>query len=280
MRERREPVRVRLIQDAARVAFLALALSAPAAAALSVPPRKDPPTTVAVRVSAALVAYVLTLGGLRRLVPKPPPGDHRVRAGGPYLVLAVSRALAEVAHLGPLRDPLRLLHLGRVLHLELLGARVAWDVGLPFDLEVRDPALLSIGRGSVLEPGVVIEISTLRAGRAHVAPVSIGERCVIGAQVTLLPGVSIAHGVRVEPGALLADDVRVGVSAVIGPGARLARGVSVGAHASIGAGAVLAEGVTVGERSRVAAGAFVPAGTYLGDHTRYPRPEPREVNRG
>lgn len=224
------------------------------------------------RLLLAFVLHLALLGVLRRLLPRPRPGDHRVQAGGAYLQHALSRALVEVAQLGPLRGPLWLLHLGRVLHLDLLGARVGWDVGLPVELSVREPALLAIGAGSVLEPGVTIEASTLRAGRVHVAPVSIGQRCVIGSQVLLLPGVSIAHDVRVEPGALLADDVRVGVASVVGPGARLSRGVEVGSHSSIGAGAVLAEGVTVGERARVAAGVFVPAGTQIADHARYPKP--------
>lgn len=264
---RREPVRVRLIQDCARALFLIMLLGVPAAVAWAVPPR---PLDAAVRAGAAVLSHLLVLGLLRRLIPRAPAGDHLVAPWGPYLLQAISRALVEVATLPLFRGPLWFFHWGRVLHLDLLGARVAWDVALPLDLIVRDPAHLSIGGGSVLEPGVVLAATSLRAGRAHLAPVRVGEGCVIGSQVVLLPGVSVAHEVRVEPGALLADDVQVGVSAVIGPGARLSRGVVVGAHASIGAGAVLGEGVTLGERSRVRAGAFVPPGTQIGDHARFP----------
>lgn len=261
-----------MVQDAARLLFLGLLVGPAVGCALALPPRGPPALDLAVRVVAALLVHLVALGLARRLVPRPAPGDHRVLARGPYLGLAVSRALVEVASLPLWRGPLTLVHLGRVLHLDLLGARVSWDVGLPPDLAVRDPALLAIGRGSVLEPGVVVEASTLRAGRVHVASVYIGERCVVGSQVLLLPGVTIAHDVRVEPGALLADDVRVGVACVIGPGARLSRGVAVGAHSSVGAGAVLGEGVTLGARARVAAGVFVPAGTQIADHARYPKP--------
>ncbi len=270
---RREPVRVRLGQDIARMAVFAALLGAPLAVTLRLPSVGPAWLDSPLRAAGAVVAHLIALGLVRAIVPRPIPGDHRVTPGGPFLRQALSRALSEVAFLSLFRGPLWLLHFGRVLHLDLLGAKIAWDVGLPIDLRVREPALFSVGPGSVLESGVVIEASTLRAGRAHVAAVQIGARCVIGSQVLLLPGVSIAHDVRVEPGALLADDVRVGVSAVIGPGSRLSRGVTVGAHASIGAGAVLAEGVTLGERARVAAGAFVPAGTQIVDHARYPHRE-------
>lgn len=220
---------------------------------------------------AAVLSHVLALGGLRWAFPRPTSGEHLVAASGPYLVAALSRALAEVALLLPFRGPAWFLHFGRVAHLRLLGARVAWDAGVPASLAVRDPALLEVGAGSVLEEGIAVEGVTLRAGRAHVAPIRIGERCVVGAQVILLPGVVLAHEVRVEPGALLADDVRLGAAALVGPGARLGRGVELGARSSVGAGAVLAEGVTLGDRARVAAGAFVPAGTRIDHYGRYPQ---------
>ena len=265
-------MRVRVLQDVARLCFLVLVTAPAIVVADRVPMLGGRVSGTTLQLGSALVTHLLCVGVLRRLIPRPMTGDHRVLAYGPYLGQAISRAFVEIAGLPVFRGPLWLFHWGRVAHLDLLGAKMAWDVGLPYEFSVRDPALLTIERGTVLEPGVVIEASTLRAGRAHVGAVSIGQRCVIGAQVFLLPGVQIAHDVRVEPGALLADDVRVGVSAVIGPGARLAPGVTVGAQASIGAGAVLAEGVTLGERARVAAGAFVPAGTQIADHARFPRP--------
>lgn len=221
---------------------------------------------------AGVLAHGLALGGLRLLLPRPRAGEHLVVSRGPYLVSALNRALAEVALLPLFRGPIWFLHFGRLLHLRLLGARLAWDVAVPGRLQVQDPALLEVGSGTVLEGGVIIESVTLRAGRAHVAPVRIAERCVLGAHSLLLPGVSIAHDVRIEPGAMLANDVMVGVAAIVGPGARLARGVQIGAQASVGAGAVLAEGVVLGERARVAAGAFVPPGMRIDDLTRFPDP--------
>lgn len=224
---------------------------------------------------AALLAHVLVAALLRVALPKPAPGDHRVELRPPYIAASLSGCFAEVASLAPFRGPLWFLQLGRIVHLQVLGAKVGWDVGLPLDIRVRDPALLEIGAGSVLEPGVRLEAASMRAGRVHVAGISIGRRCLIGSHVVFLPGVSIAHDVRIEPGALLADDVQVGVAAVVGPGARLARGVTLGAQASVGAGAVLAEGVTLADRARVAAGAFVPAGARLEAGERYPRPVDR-----
>lgn len=264
---RREPLQVRLTQDFARITFFGSLAGVPLAVVLAAREAgRDWPALVVV----AALSHGLTLLALRLAIPRPAEGEHLALARGPYLVAACSRALAEVALLPVFRGPAWFLHLGRILHLRLLGATVAWDAAIPARLDVRDPALLEVGVGSVVESGVVIETTTLRAGRAHVSPVRVGDRCVVGAEVILLPGVSLAHDVRIEPGGLLADDVQVGVAAVIGPGARLARGVRIGAQATVGAGAVLADGVELGERARVAAGAFVPAGTRLEAHARFP----------
>lgn len=74
-------------------------------------------------------------------------------------------------------------------------------------------APITIGRRAYLAMGVTISTSSheigahgARAGRLVTAPVSIGEGCWIGANVTVLPGVTIGSGTVVAAGAVVTKD--------------------------------------------------------------------------
>lgn len=76
---------------------------------------------------------------------------------------------------------------------------------------------ITIGEGTLIGPEVMIITSThARDDDGHIdqdatyQPVSIGDRCWIGARVTIVPGVSIGDDVTVAAGAVVASDLGPG----------------------------------------------------------------------
>jgi acetyltransferase-like isoleucine patch superfamily enzyme len=269
MAVRREPAKGRFLQDALRLSFFALVFSGSIAAAYHPKPTQPWWLDAAGRVGAFFFAELLILAVLRELIPRPAAGAHKVGKDSTYVRWLVSQAFNEVALHPIIRLPFWTFHTTRILYLKALRARVSFHVGLSYDTTIRDPSLLAIGRGSQLEPGVTIEAALHGAGRIRIAPVSIGEGCLIGAHSILMPGATVGHDVRIEPAAIIGEEVRVGVGASIGEGVRLEKGVDLGSYASIGTGAIISEGVRIGDRAKVAPGAIVEPHTQIGEREQW-----------
>jgi acetyltransferase-like isoleucine patch superfamily enzyme len=262
---RREPFKARLLQDALRLVVWALLAGGASFAAYFPPPTSPRWLDASARVMSFLFAQLVILAVLRELVPKPTPGAHKVGNDREYIRWLLCQAFTEVAMHPLVRTPFWAFHHTRVLYLKALGARVSFDVGLSTYTVIREPVLVSIGAGSQLEPGVSIEASLHGAGRIRIAPVIIGQGCLVGAHSILMPGATVGHDVRIEPAAIIGEDVRVGVGASIGEGVRLEKGVDLGSYASIGTGAIISEGVRIGDRAKVAPGAIVEPHTEIGE---------------
>ena len=254
-----------MLQDVLRLAFWFLVLGGASSAAYF--PNTVHPLwlNVGARVFAFFTAQLLVLAILREIVPKPPPGAHMLGKDRAYVRWLISQAFNDVALHPWIRTPFWSFHTTRVLYLKALGARVTWQVGFSADTTIREPALLTIGVGSQLEPGVTIEAALHGAGRIRISEVIIGEGCLVGAHAILMPGATIGHDARIEPAAIIGEEVKVGVGASIGEGARLEKGVDLGSYTSVGTGAILSEGVRVGDRSKIAAGAVVEPHTEIGE---------------
>ena len=265
MHVRREPVRVRLVQDVLRLAYAALIVVAVYAAVTLPPPTTPAWLDVVGRAIAAIFAILVVLLVLRLLLPRPDLGAFIIAKDRQYWRWLAIVTLTEVAMHPIVRGPFWFLHSTRALYLRVLGARIAWDVGFHGEFRLREPTLVSIGSGSQIEPGVTIEGSLHGAGRVRIAEVILGQGCLVGAHSILMPGSVIGHDARIEPASIIGEDVRIGVGASIGEGVRLEKGVDLGSYVTVGTGAILAEGVRVGDRARVAAGAMVEPGTQIGE---------------
>lgn len=274
----REPGSVRLLQDILRIVFAGLILAAVGAAAVLPPPVQPPALDTFGRVLAALAAELFTLMVLRELVRRPEPGWFRITVNRDYVRWLLSSTLTEVAWHPLLRLPFWYLHATRVLYLKALGADLAWSASFHAQLVIRDPALLRIGAGAQLEPGVILEAGLHGAGRVRVGAISVGPGCLVGAHALVLPGASLGDDVRVEPATVIGEDVRVGVGSTIGEGARLERGVDLGSYVTVGTGAILSEGVRVGDRARIAPGALVQPDTQIKEREVWAGVPARPVN--
>jgi carbonic anhydrase/acetyltransferase-like protein (isoleucine patch superfamily) len=103
---------------------------------------------------------------------------------------------------------------------------IARDASVWFGAVVRgDAEAIRIGEGTNIQDGCVVHADTG-------LPTTIGKRCVIGHR-------AVVHG------ATIADDVMVGIGAIILNGAR------IGEHSIVAAGALVTEGKEIPARSLV-----------------------------
>jgi len=90
-----------------------------------------------------------------------------------------------------------------------MGASIGNQVsfGLEATLDIFWPELITIGDDSIVGYDVTILCHEFLIREYRVGPVRIGKRVVIGANATILPGVSIADDSVVAAGALVNRDV-------------------------------------------------------------------------
>jgi maltose O-acetyltransferase len=105
------------------------------------------------------------------------------------------------------QDPARLVRHGLRLGRDVLIVRGCY-------LDPEFAWLISIGDETTLGPNVTIlahdAVPKLRTGYSLVAPVDIGARVFIGANTTILPGVTIGDDAIVGAGSVIRRDVRAG----------------------------------------------------------------------
>lgn len=132
---------------------------------------------------------------------------------------------AALRHWPQLRNPLRVtlhivvLSLARYLPLRLknavyraLGMAVGEGaaIGLCAMFDIFHPEKISIGADTTIGYGTVVLAHETTADELRVGPVDIGDGVMIGANCTVLPGVTIGDGATVGAGAVVTDDVAPG----------------------------------------------------------------------
>jgi acetyltransferase-like isoleucine patch superfamily enzyme len=86
-----------------------------------------------------------------------------------------------------------------------VGAHAA--IGLEVTMDIFYPQLISIGEDSIVGFGTTILCHEFLHAEYRTAPVRIGKRVTIGANCTILPGVTIADGSVVSAHSLVNRDV-------------------------------------------------------------------------
>ena len=152
------------------------------------------------------------------------------------------------------------------LVLRAFGARLGAGAWITSRTIAREPHHLRIGARSMIGEFVHLAASLQpRNGMLLVAPITVGDDCMIGAYSHLAPGVSVGsrcileHAVSVGPKVSIGDDVHIGA------------GTAIYASARIGSGAVLGKHCVVPPRCVVEAGAVIADATVLAAPARAPR---------
>ncbi|MCX8032775.1 MAG: acyltransferase [Thermoleophilia bacterium] len=93
-----------------------------------------------------------------------------------------------------------------------LGARIGNQVsfGLGSVLDIFFPQLITVGDNSIIGYNTVILAHEFLVDELRVGPVTIGQRVMIGANVTILPGVKIGDRAVISACSLVNADVAPG----------------------------------------------------------------------
>jgi hypothetical protein len=134
----------------------------------------------------------------------------------------------------------------RFLALRGLGANVAFTASMSSDVDVLDPALLTVGPGAMLGSRAMVAGHFIEKNELRLDEVRIGEGALVGMDVACGPGVVIGRRAIVQPRTTLSVRVKIGDDALVGVGCLLE------------ADAVVADG------------AKVPARTHLRPRSRFP----------
>jgi len=103
----------------------------------------------------------------------------------------------------------------KVFLYRLTGARIGRHVsiGLAVVFDIFYPHLITIEENSVIGYNSVILCHDFRVGEAFTGPVHIGKNVLVGANTTILPGVTIGDGARIGAMSLVNRDIPPGVLA-------------------------------------------------------------------
>lgn len=158
-------------------------------------------------------------------------------------------------------------HRGAVLGVPVIGGDDAWPAYKAAHADVRplmaiDPPPL---RRKLTAHYGGRDVATYIDARAHVsAHARIGHGVVVQRLVLVSAEAEVDDGVRINVGAQIHHDCKLGRFTTVAPGALLMGSVTVGAEVYVGAGAVILQGLTIGDSATIGAGAVVtkpvPAG--------------------
>jgi acetyltransferase-like isoleucine patch superfamily enzyme len=204
------------------------------------------PVAVVVASIVFLVVLVLEVSVASRLTPRPRPGRYAMMKSAVFWGWILRMAFARLLFLPGFKKVIFYSNVLRYLALRGLGANVAFSASMSSDVEILDPALLTVGAGAMLGARAFVSGHFIEKGELRLDEVRIGSGALIGMDAACGPGVV------------------VGVNAVVQARVALSVRVNVGEAAVVGVGALLEADVVVAD------GAKVPARAHLAPRSRFP----------
>ncbi|MFZ5823301.1 MAG: acyltransferase [Bacillota bacterium] len=103
----------------------------------------------------------------------------------------------------------------KLFFYRLTGARIGRNVsiGLAVVFDIFYPHLITIEENSVIGFNSVILCHDFRVKEALIGPVHIGKNVLVGANSTVLPGVTIGDGAQISAMSLINKDIPPGIFA-------------------------------------------------------------------
>ncbi len=192
-----------------------------------------PVVDVAVSAILAILAAIVAIGVLSALLPRLEPGRHEFMKSAVFWSWVLRSLLRRALLLGPMKPLIFTSNVLRFLALRALGAKVAYDSDCSSDVDILDPALMRIGRKSILGARTLASGHYVDAGKLVLGEIVIGE------------GTLLAVDVLVAPDVVIGDRCRILGRAGIGPGCRIEDRVVLGAEATLEGGNHVLAGVSV-----------------------------------
>lgn len=198
-----------------------------------------PVLNVVVSAGLAILGAIVVVGLLGLLLPRLRPGRHEFMKSAVFWSWVLRSLLRRALLLGPLKSVIFTSNVLRFLALRALGAKVAYDSDCSSDVDLLDPALLTVGKKSILGARTLVSGHYVDAGKLVLGEIVIGQRTLLAVDVLVAPDVVIG------------DRCRILGRAGLGPGSRVEDGAVIGAATNL-------EG-----SQRVRAGVSVPPGLFV-----------------
>jgi len=105
----------------------------------------------------------------------------------------------------------------RILAYRLQGAKIHQESLFPNDLNCYEPELISIGDKSVVGMGSYLTCHYFggQTKKLRIAPITIGDFCLVGAEAHLQPGVILEDHVTIGTGSILGLRVKVSEESIV-----------------------------------------------------------------
>jgi len=187
----------------------------------------------AVSAALAILGAIVAVGILGLLLPRLKPGRHEFMKSAVFWSWVLRSLLRRALLLGPMKPLIFTSNVLRFLALRALGAKVAYDSDCSSDVDLLDPALLTVGSKSILGARTLVSGHYVDAGKLVLGEIVIGERTLLAVDVLVAPDVVIGAGCRVLG--------RAG----IGPGSRIEDGAVIGAATNLEGSQQVLAGVSV-----------------------------------
>ena len=187
-----------------------------------------------VGVPAGVCGFLLCLIALSWVVclvlPRLEAGSYSMLKGRVFYGWLLRSLVRRVVFFGPLKPAIFSVNVLRFLALRAQGARIAFTANVSSDVDLLDPALLTLG------PGVTLGARCLLSGHYVIGRRLVLDRVVIGADTLLAAEVAVMPGVRIGAHVLVEPQVSIGRDVVVGDGARIGRRtvLDLGAHVADG----------------------------------------------
>lgn len=200
------------------------------------------PWAVAFVLSSVVFLFVLVVevSIACRLTPRPRPGRYAMMKGAVFWGWILRMAFTRLLFLPGFKTLIFYSNVLRFIALRGLGAKVAFSASMSSDVEILDPALLTVGPGAMLGARTLVSGHFVENGELRLDEVRIDEGALLGMDVACAPGVTVGARAVVQPRASLSVRVKVGEGAVIGVGSLLEADVVVADGAKVPSGAQLA----------------------------------------
>jgi carbonic anhydrase/acetyltransferase-like protein (isoleucine patch superfamily) len=219
---------------------------------------------VLVAPSLYVVLYILVAGALARLTIRAIvqgrfPRDLGHPVYGPRRLYGL--CWTAIYYCGPVYHALLAVPLLKRVGLRLFGYRGSLRFITYPDTWLRDLPLLDVADGVYLSNKATIGTNVcLRSGDIIVGPIRIGPRSLVGHLAIIGPGAVLEEDVEVGISAAIGIQVRIGAQTRVGPAAAVNHKSTVGANCTIGTGAQIGKGAVIGDGVTIPPGFIVPDG--------------------
>lgn len=173
----------------------------------------------------ALPSYVLMLAVVvsimalvRMLSPKVEPGIYEKFKPGPFFALVWLTGLYNMIFAMPFLRTVHFIAFLRYLFYRGMGMQTHYENWISPDVTIADPFMIRLGRGVNIGGRSSLSGHLALPDRMIIAPITLGDRVVVGAHAKLGPGVTIGDDALIGANSTLSVEVKVGEGAYVEPG--------------------------------------------------------------